>query len=89
MVNNQSIVAHALNKRMATSLSVDEILLSRCELVYSFIGLLLKVEMTPFHLKLMNSVLFSFTWRPMSLAACSRLCSRDSAKAGVFVRSAK
>ena len=34
-------------------------------------------------------VLFAFMWRPMPHAACTRLCSRDSTWAGVFVRSAR
>ena len=37
----------------------------------------------------MNSVLFVFMWRSMAPAAGSRLCSRDSAWAGVFARSAR
>ena len=44
--------------------------------------------MTPFWLKHMYSVLSAFTWRPMPLAACSRLCSRDSAWIGIFARNA-
>ena len=40
-----------------------------------------------FFLKLMNSVLFVFTLKPMPATACSRLCSRDSVWAGVFTRS--
>ena len=41
------------------------------------------------HLKHMYSVLFVFTWCPMPPAICSRLCSQDSAWAGVFTRSAQ
>ena len=36
----------------------------------------------------MNSVLFAFTKNPMLLAACSRRCSRDSTREGVFARNA-
>ena len=39
-------------------------------------------------LKHMYSVLLTFTLRPMSSDARPGLCSRDSARAGVFARSA-
>ena len=37
----------------------------------------------------MNSVSSEFTQRSILLAACSSLCNRDLAGAGVFVRSAR
>ena len=40
-------------------------------------------------LKQMNSALFEFMKRPMPLAVCSRLCSRDLAGAGAFASSAR
>ena len=40
-------------------------------------------------LKHTYSILFAFTWRPMLLAACSKLCDRESAGAGEFARSAR
>ena len=48
--------------------------------------LALKIKMAPSYLKQMNSVLFVFTKKPMLLAACSRLGSRDSAWTSLFVR---
>ena len=44
----------------------------------------IKGERVPFCLKHMNSILFAFMKRPIPLAACSRLCSRDSAWAGLL-----
>ena len=77
-------------RRMLTSFSVDEILLSRYVILsINFRGLALQVKMTPSHLKHTFSVLFAFTWRLMPLADCSRICIRDSAWAAVFVRSAR
>ena len=46
------------------------------------------VEMPPFWLKYMYSILSAFTWRPMPPAVCSRLGSRNSAWIGVFARNA-
>ena len=88
MINNLSIVVHTFARHMLTSLSVDEILLPRyVNLSSNFRGLLLKVEMAPCHLKHTNSLLFAFMQMQMPPAACSRLCSRDLAWAGVFARS--
>ena len=73
-----------------SSLSVDEILLLRyVNYSINFRGLPLTVEMALSHLKHMNSVLFTFMWRPMLLADCSRLCSRDLARTETFVRSTR
>ena len=49
---------------------------------------LFSAEISPFWLKHMYSVLSAFTWRRLPPAACSRLCSMDSAWVGVFARSA-
>ena len=47
---------------MLTSLSVDEILLQKyVNLSTNFKGLTLEVEVAPFHLKHINTVLFMFT----------------------------
>ena len=48
-----------------------------------------RVETLPVWLKNRYSVLCALTWRLMPEAARSRLCIRDSARTGVFVRSAK
>ena len=73
---------------LLTSLLVEEILLLRyVNLSTNFIDQPLRVEMAPSCLKHMYSVLFAFTWRPMPLAVCSRLCNRDLAWAGVLARS--
>ena len=69
---------------------LDEILLPvYVNLSTNFKGLLLNVKMASPHLKHMNSILFVFKWKPMPLASCSRLCSRDLAWAGVFARDTK
>ena len=66
MIDNQSIAVNAFARHMLTSLSVDEILLPRyVNLSINFRGLLLRVNMVPYHLKQMNSVLFVFMKRPM------------------------
>ena len=80
-----SIAVHAFAWRILTSLSVDEILLLKyVNLSTNFRRPAFRVEIAPSHLKHMYSVLFTFTWRPMPLAACSRLCSKDSVWVGVF-----
>ena len=62
MMDDQSIAVHAFTRSMLTSLSVDEILLPRYVNWSTYLrGSLLKVEMAPFCLKHMNSVLFVFT----------------------------
>ena len=54
----------------------------------NFKGQPFRVEMASSRLKHMYSVLSAFTWRIMLPAGCSRLCSRDSAWVGVFIRNA-
>ena len=64
MINNLLKTVHAITRHILTSLSVDEILLPRCvNLSTNFRGLPLNVEMASSHLKHINSVLFTFTWR--------------------------
>ena len=46
------------------------------------------VEMSPLFIKQMYFVLSTFTWSPMPLAPCSRLCCRDSDWAGIIAGSA-
>ena len=71
-----------------TSLSVDEMLLLRyINLSTNFREPPFRVEISPW-LKHMYSILSTFTLRLMPPAACSSLCSRDSAWVGVFARSA-
>ena len=80
MSDNLSIVGHAFTCHILMSFSVDEMLFLRyANLSTSFREPPLSVEMFPFLLKHIYSVLSAFTWRPMLPAACSRLCSRDSA----------
>ena len=69
-----------------TSFFVDETLLPRkANLFTSFRDPPFSVEMSPLWLKHMNSVLSAFTMPP---SVRSRLCSRNSAGAGAFARSA-
>ena len=89
MINSQLIEVHTFARCILISLSVDEILLLRyVNLFTNFRGLPFRVEMAP-RLKHMYSILLMFMWRPMPPAACSRLCSRDSAMEGVFARSTR
>ena len=60
----------------------------------SFRDLRLRVEMAPFCLNHVYTVLFTFKWRPMfpankTLTACSRQCNMDSVWTGVFAKSAR
>ena len=89
MINRrQSIAVYAFAKRMLTLFSSDETLLPRyVNVSINFRGLPL-VEMALSRLKYMYFVLFAFMWRPIPPTAYSRLCSRDSAWVGVFIRSA-
>ena len=88
MIDILSIAIHTFSKCILTSLSVDEILLPRyVNLFTNFIGLTCIVKMAPSHLKLLKTVLFAFTWRPMPFTACCRLCSKNLAWVGVFTRS--
>ena len=87
MIDSLSIV-HAFARHILTSLSIDGILLPRyMNLFTNFRALLFRVEMAPSQLKHMYSVLLVFTRRIMSPAACSWLCSKDSAWVGIFARS--
>ena len=62
MIDNLPIQFHAVVSRMLTSLSVDEMLLLRyVNRSSNFRGLLLRVEIAPFCLKHIYSVLFAFT----------------------------
>ena len=75
---------------MLTSLSVDEILLSRyMNLSSYFRGLTLRIEMDPSLFKHTHYNFFAFTLKPMSLAASTKLRSSDSAWEGVVARSAR
>ena len=66
MTDNLFIADNDFPMRALTLLSVDEILLPRyVNCSTGFKGLLLSVEMSPFFLKHMNSVLSEFTWKPM------------------------
>ena len=90
MIDKLSIAVHAFAMSMLTLLSVDEILLPKyVNFSTDFKGLPLSVEMTLSRSKYMYSVLFGFTWKPMPPVAYSRLCSRNSASAGVFSKSAQ
>ena len=74
-------------RRILTSLSADETLLpSYMNFSTNFRGQSFRLEMAPSRLKHMHSILFAFIWRPVSSAACSRLCSRDSAWVCAFPR---
>ena len=87
MIDNLLIGVHTFSRCMLTSLSADEILLLRyVNFSTHFRSLLLKVEMASC-LKHMYSVLFTFTWKLMPSAACSRVCCMDSTWTGVFARS--
>ena len=90
IIDNLSITVHIFAVHLLISLSVDETLLpSYVNLSTNFRGLALRGEIAPPHLKHMYSVLFAFTWKSMSPAACSWLCSRDLTWGGVFARSAR
>ena len=80
MIDNLSIGFHAFVKRVLILLSLDEIL----QLRYvngstNFRGFPHRVEMAPFCLNHINSILLAFTQRSMLPAGCSWLCSKDSA----------
>ena len=78
MINSLSITVHAFARRVLMSLSVNEMLLPR------YVDLFTNFRKLLFRLKNMYSVWSGFTMRPMFPAACSRLCSRDSAGVGAF-----
>ena len=87
MTNSLLIAVHAFVGHVSMSLLLDQTLLPRkVNLSSSFRELPPNVEMSPVRLKLMNSVLCALTWRPMLVAARSRLCCRVSAWTGAFAR---
>ena len=70
------------------SLLVDETLIPRCvNLLTIFREPPFRVEISPSGLKHMYSILSTFIWKPMPLAAFSRLYCRDLAWVGVSARS--
>ena len=88
MPDSQSIAVHAIASHVLMSFSVDEMQLPRyVNLSISFRGPPFSVEMSPFWLKHMYSVVSALTWRLIPPAVGSRLCSWDSVWAGVFARS--
>ena len=89
MTDNLSIPVHAFASHILMLFSVDETLLLRqMNLFTIFRESPFSVEMWPLLLQHMYSVLSAFTWRSKQPATRSRLCSRDSAQAGIFARSA-
>ena len=87
MNDNLLIAVHAFPSRILMPFSVDETLLPRyMNLATDFREPPFSMELSYFWVKHMFSVFSAFTWRPMSPAACSRLCSRDLAWVGVFAR---
>ena len=62
MTDNRSMAFHDFARGILTSISVDEVLLSRyVNLPINFRGRPLRVEMAPSRLKHMYTVLFPFT----------------------------
>ena len=89
MIESLSIAVHAFVSRVSMSFSVDETLLPRkVNLSTSFKEVPSSVEMSPFLLKHINSVLCALTWSLMPAAARSKLCSSVSAWLGVLASSA-
>ena len=87
MIDRLSLGVYDCSYLMLTSLSVNEILLSRDVKWFSnFRGFPLKVEMASSGLKHMEFVSSTFTLKPMPLAVSF---SWDSDWAGEFVRSAR
>ena len=77
MISNLSIAITALASCMLMSFSVEETLIQRyVNLSTSFREPPFSVEMSIFRLKHVYSDLSAFAWRPMPLAACSRLGCR-------------
>ena len=88
MTDSLSIAVHSFASCVLMSFLFDKILLPReVNLSTSFKGPPLSVSMSSLWLKHVYSLFSALTWRPMPAAARSRLCSRDSAWAGVFARS--
>ena len=87
MIERLTIAVHAFAGRILISFSVDvSLLVSYVKLCTDFRGPPFSVDKTPSRLKHMYSVLFAFRNWLMSSAACSRLCSWDSAWVGVFAK---
>ena len=85
MVENLIIVVHVFPMYLLASLSVNEILLPRCvNWSINFKELPFSMEMVPSCLKYINSVLSDFMQKPIPVAACSRLYSKDSTWVGVL-----
>ena len=75
MINDLSNAVHAFAINILTSLSVVETLLPMyLNLSINYRGSSLMVEMASSRLRLMCSFLFVFLWRPVSVAASTRLC---------------
>ena len=73
-IDNVSTEVHAFARHILTLLSVDEILIPRYgKWSTNFSDWPLKVEMVPYCLKDINSVLFAFTLRLNSRVVCSSL----------------
>ena len=89
MIDNLSFAVHAFTSHISVPFSVDETQLpNKSNLSASFREPPFSVEVSPFWLKHMYSVLSAFTYRPMPSASCYRRCRRNSAWIGVFIRSA-
>ena len=85
IIGNLLIAVHVFAKRWLMTFSVDETLLPRyVNLSTNFGEPPYWVEMSPFWLKQMD-FLSAFTWRPVPPAACSTLCSWDSALVGICI----
>ena len=83
-INRLLVAGYAFTSCILMSFSVNEILLPwYVTLCNNLREPIFSVEMCP-RLKFMESVLSTFTWRPVHLVACSLLGSRDSAWVGVF-----
>ena len=89
-IYNLSILFYAFFRCMLTSLSGDEMLRPKnVNWSTNFRGLPRWEELSLFCFKHISSVLFAFMLRPIPPASCSRLCNKDSAWGGAFVRSAR
>ena len=75
MINNQSIAVYAYSNHILMSFSVDEMLLLKyINLSTDFREPPLRMEMSPFWVKHIYSVLSALKQRPISPVTCSRLC---------------
>ena len=73
VINNLLIAVYAFASPILMLFSVDEMLLPRYVILSTdFREPQFSMEMSPFWLKYMYSVLSAFTWRPMPPAACSK-----------------